>query len=501
MGDAFLAGIAQAFSWQAILANLLGVVTGIIVGAMPGLTYSMGIILLLPFTFVLPPIPAMAVLLGVYIGGMTGGSVSAVLLGIPGTPSAAATVLDGHPMARQGQAGKALGMALLASIFGGLFSLVVLMVLAPQIARIALRFGSPEIFALVLFGLSTICGVSSGSVVKGLIAGTIGLLLMTVGLDPIMGVQRYTFGRPELLSGVDMLAAMIGMFAIPQIIKDVLDLRNKDGCGDSPGLDTRVSAALPSLPELARNFWTMIRSALIGTGIGSIPGTGGPIAAFLAYDQAKRFSREPEKFGTGVLAGIAAPETANNAVTGGALIPMLTLGIPGDPATAILLGGLLIHGLRPGPLLFRENLTVVYGIFLTILIANILTLIVQFYGIRLFVKVLSVPKTYLLPIIVVLCAVGAFAVNNNVFDLKVMAFFGMLGFFLDRYGFPTTPVILALVLGPTLEGEFRRSLIMSKGDLTVFITHPISLAFIILTVLLLVGPAVAGAVRRRQVQA
>ncbi len=477
--DYLLAGMNLVTDVQVLALIVLGVTVGIMFGSMPGLTYSMGIILMLPLTFQLESLPAVALLLGVYIGGMTGGSVSAILLGIPGTPSAAATVLDGFQLTKRGDAAKALGTAVFSSILAGLLSLVVLVLVAPQIARIAIKFGPAEIFALVVFGFSTICGVSAGNLLKGLISGVIGLLVMTIGLDPVMGVPRYTFGMSRLMSGVDLLAAMIGMFAIPQIIAN-FTASDKEVYV----VDQKVSASFPSWSEIRRMLPLMIRCALIGIGIGSIPGSGGPIAAFLGYDQAKR------KQGAGgadkpSLEGVAGPEAANNGVTGGALIPLLTLGIPGDPATAILLGALVIHGLRPGPLLFKEYGDFVYGVFVAIFLINLATLLIQFFGIRLFVKILGVQRYYLYPTILVLCVVGAFAVNNNFFDVYVMFFAGVMGYLLQKYGFPTTPVILALVLGPTIEDGFRRALILSSGDLLVFVESPVSIIFLSLTVLVL----------------
>lgn len=484
MLNALLEGIAAATQLPALLANLVGVITGIIFGSMPGLTFSTALILVLPATFVMEPVVAMSLLLGVFIGGMTGGSVSAILLGIPGTPSAAATVIDGFPMRQKGEAGKALGMAVIASIMAGLISLSLLVIVAPYIARFALNFGSAEIAALVLFGLSTIIGVSSGSILKGLASCLLGLMFMSVGLDPIMGTHRYTFGYPPLYAGVELLAAMIGLFAIPQIIKDLPRGREQSLEVSDEGLHNE----LPSWSDLKRCLGVIVRGALIGTGVGAIPGTGGPIAAFLSYDVNKRLSKSKELWGSGAIEGVAAPEAGNNGITGGALIPLLTLGIPGDPGTAIMLGALLIHGLQPGPLLFQRNAEVVYGIFVALFLANILTLFVQWYGIRLFVKILKVPKTYLLPVIMTLTIIGAYAVRNNLFDVYVMATFGLLGCFLKKYKFPTTPVILAIVLGPTLETEFRRALIQADGNYMVFLQSPIALILIILTLAMLFGP-------------
>lgn len=478
--EALLSGLSMAINPEAILAVIIGCVVGIVIGAIPGLTFTMGIVLLLPLTFALPPIPAMALLLGVYIGGMTGGSVSAILLGIPGTPSAAATVLDGHPMAKKGQAGKALGMAVIASVFGGIISLVVMMLISSQLANLALKFGPAEIFALVVFGFATICGISESSVTRGLIAGTLGLMVMTIGMDPIVGVPRMTFGSTDLLQGVDLVVAMIGMFAIPQVFRAFLHRDEEVG-----GLDTNVKADLPTWRELRQNFWLMLRCALLGTGIGAVPGTGGPVAAFLAYDHARRFSKHPERFGSGELAGVVGPETANNAVTGGALIPLLSLGIPGDPTTAVMMGGLLIHGLRPGPLLFKENMPQVYGLYITILLANLVTLVVQLYGIRFFVRVLKLPAEYVTTAIVVMCGVGAYTIRNSIFDVYVMAIAGLFGYVLQRLRIPVTPVILALVLGVTIESEYRRALIMTQGSHMVFFESVVAVLFLGLTVMMI----------------
>jgi putative tricarboxylic transport membrane protein len=438
----------------------------------------MGIILLLPMTFRLSALSAISLLLGVYIGGMTGGSVAAILLGIPGTPSAAATVLDGYPLAKKGLAGKALGTALIVSIFGGLLSVAILMIVAPFIANFALNFGPAEIFALVLFGLSTICGVSAGNILKGLISGCIGLLVMTIGLDPVMGMPRYTFGFSRLMAGVDLLPFMIGMFAIPQIVQSFstpeIQIKN---------ITQKVRTVYPSLEELRRMFWLTLRCALIGVGIGTIPGTGGPIAAFLGYDQARRAKKSDEP----ALEGVAGPEAANNGVTGGALIPMFTLGIPGDAATAVLLGALMIHGLKPGPLLFSQHADFVHGVYAALIIIHIIVLFVQGFGIRLFVKILNFRKSYLFSAILVLCAIGSYAVNNNVFDIYIMFFSGLLAFFMAKYDYPVAPAVLALVLGPVMEDSFRRALILSQGSFGIFVTSQISLVFYFLTVLILVG--------------
>lgn len=452
---------------------------GLFFGAIPGLTFSMALALMLPFTFGMQAVPAVALLLGVYVGGMTGGSVSAILLGIPGTPSAAATIFDGYPMAQKGQAGVALGSAVIASTFGGLFSLVVMMLLLEQVAAIAIKFGPAEIFALVLFGLSTICGLAERSLLRGLVAGVLGLMLMIVGLDELDGVARLTFGTVQLQQGVNLLVAMIGLFAVPQVIGTFLDY----GRVQPLAIPHDVRARLPTLRQLADRLWLMVRCAGIGTGIGAIPGAGGPIAAFLAYDHARRFGRRPENFGKGELSGVVAPETANNAVTGGAMVPLLSLGIPGDPATAVILGGLLIHGMFPGPMLFQTHLDTIYALYITIVLAYVVILAVQLGGIRVFVRLLQVPQHLLAVCVIVLCVLGSYAIRNSIFDVYLMGIMGLFGYVLQRLRIPVAPVVLGLVLGETLEKQYRTALILSEGSYRIFIDSGPALLFYALTAL------------------
>ncbi len=465
-----------------IAAVVAGSIIGIIFGSVPGLTFTMALALVLPLTFKLDTAAAIGMLLGTYIGGMTGGSISAVLIGIPGTPSAAATVLDGYQMAKKGQAGLALGIAVIASAFGGIFSLAVMMVMVDSIAQLAIKFGPVEIFALVLFGMSTICGLAEKSLIRGLIAGVIGLLLMTIGLDELDSVERLTFGWVPLQQGVNLVVAMVGLFAVPHLMQWFMDYRMGRS---APQRAQDVRAQLPSLGLLWRNSWLMTRCAALGTGIGAIPGTGGPIAAFLAYDHARRFSKRKEQFGKGEPEGVFAPETANNAVTGGAMIPLLSLGIPGDPATAVMLGGLLIHGLQPGPLLFQQNKTEVYIIYLAILIAYLSVVAFQIWGIRAFVKLLRVPPHILAVCILVMCVVGTFAIRNSFLDVYMMAGIGLIGYLLMRANIPLAPVVLGLVLGPTMEKEFRTALILSEGDYMTFFQSVPALIFYALTVLII----------------
>lgn len=479
--DIILQAAALALDPFAIGAVGLGTLIGLIFGSIPGMTFTVALALALPITFGMETVPAIGLLLGTYIGGMTGGSVSAILLGIPGTPSAAATVLDGHPMTRKGQASIALGTAVIVSTFGGIFSLLVMMVSVQLVSRIAISFGPAEIFALVVFGMSTICGLSGPSMTRGLIAGALGLMVMTIGIDTIDGVNRLTFGTVNMLQGVNLLVAMIGLFAVPHIIQTfITHARGQTRINETSDL----RAELPSFGLLLRNFWLMFRCSAIGTGIGAIPGAGGPIAAFLAYDHARRFSKKPERFGKGAIEGVIAPETANNAVTGGTLIPLLSLGIPGDPATAIVLAGLMIHGITPGPALFMTSELDVYSIYMTVVLAYFWILGLQLMGIRLFVYVLRVPPHLLAVLILVLCVVGAYTIRNSVFDIYTVAVVGVLGFGLIKAGIPITPVILGMVLGPTLENEFRTAMMLAEGDPSIFYTSPVAMTFFALAALI-----------------
>jgi putative tricarboxylic transport membrane protein len=479
--DVLAAAIAAAFRPDTLIATAAGSVVGLVFGAIPGLTFSTALVLMMPFTFGIDTVPAIALLFGVYSGGMTGGAVSAILLGIPGTPSAAATVFDGYPMALKGEASVALGASVVASAFGGLFSLVVMMLALEQVAAIAIRFGPAEIFALVLLGLSTICGLAEKSLVRGLIAGVLGLMLMIVGLDEIDGVARLTFGTVELQQGVNMLVAMTGLFAVPQVITTFME----HGKPQQSQVSEMVRGVLP-WRRLRGYWWLMVRSSGIGTIVGAIPGTGGPIASFLAYDHARRFSSRPDDYGKGELGGVVAPEAANNAVMGGALIPVLSLGIPCDAATAIILGGLLVHGLQPGPALFQNSLDVIYALYVTIVVSWVFILLIQVWGIRLFVRVLKVPPHLLAVCILVLCSIGAYAIRNSIFDVYLMAMVGLLGYVLQRLRIPLAPIVLGLVLGPTLEQQYRTALILSEGSHRIFIESGFAVSFLALILMLIV---------------
>lgn len=477
MNPDIVEGFIQASLLTSLLATGVGSLLGLIVGMIPGMTISTGIIIVLPLTFVLEPDISIALLLGLYVSGMTGGSFSAILLNIPGTPSASATGMDGHPMAQRGEAGRALGIAITASFIGGMVSFFGLFLIAPLLAEVALKFQSPDLFSLVFFGLTIICSFAAKSLIKGLLSAAIGLMIVTIGQDPMMGTQRFTFGEINLIGGIHFLTALIGLFAIPQLVDNFADImRDKESQYNA----THIKRILPTLADLKRIRLPICIGAPVGAFLGILPGAGGPIAAFISYDYAKRFSKNDKQFGDGAPEGIAAPESANNAVTGGALIPMMTLGIPGDPVTAILIGALLVHGLAPGPLLFVENGGFAYGIIFSFLFANFFNIIIGFLGLRLLVKVLATPKTLLMPTIAILCVIGSYALRNNFFDVYVMFGFGLLGLAMRWLDMPVVPLLLALVLGRPLEEHLRVSLAGSKGDPTVFFTSPFSVFFLCL---------------------
>lgn len=482
MSPEVLAGLHQASMPLVLVSTSVGVLVGLIVGMIPGMTISTGIIVLLPLTFVLEPDISIALLLGLYVGGMTGGSFSAVLLNIPGTPSASATAMDGYPMAARGEAGRALGIAITASFAGGMVSFLCLYFIAPVLADVALEFRTQDMFSLLFFGLTIICSFAANSIIKGLLSGALGLAIVTIGLDPLMGTQRFTFGQPNLMAGVHFLTAMIGLFAVPQLIDNLLATR----IGLAPAQE-KLGSVLPTMADIKAMRLPVAIGSAIGAFLGILPGAGGPIAAFISYDYCKRASKTPREFGHGSVEGVAAPESANNAVTGGALIPMMTLGIPGDPVTAILIGALMIHGLAPGPLLFMERGDFAYGIIFSFFWANIFNLIIALAGIRFLVKMLATPKAFLMPSIAVLCVVGSYALRNNFFDVYVMLGFGLLGLAMRWLDMPVVPLLLALVLGRQLEEHLRVALTSSSGEISIFFTSPVSLAFLCLSLASITG--------------
>lgn len=441
---------------------------GLIFGALPGLNATMAVVIILPLTYVLSPAAGLATLVAAYIGGISGGLVSATLMRIPGTPSSVATTFDAYPLASRGEAVRALGTGMFASFVGGMLSLVVLMAFAPTISRYAVRLGPFEYAALTLLALTLVGSLSSGNMIKGLLAATLGLALAQVGFAPIDGTARFTFGNVNLMAGIGLVPFMIGLFAIPQLVKEI-SLTEK-----TTKLDVKESGFGLYWRDIRSNIGNMIRSAAIGTGIGVLPGIGGGASNLLSYAAARKASKTPEKFGAGTVDGIYASETANNASIGGALLPLLTLGIPGDAVTAMLIGGFQIHGLQPGPLLFRTDPGIIASIYAAFALSALMVLVIQLSTIRIFPRILLMPRHYLVPILLVLSLVGAFGSDNRAFDLWVMLGMGVIGLLMDRYRFPTAPMVLGFVLGPILESNLRRGLIYSEGSFVPFATQPVA---------------------------
>ncbi len=471
---------------------VLGVAIGIVVGSIPGLTATMAVGLAIPITFGMEAMPGLALLISLYVGGLTGGLISAILLNIPGTPSSICTTFDGYPMARKNP-GKALGYGVVSSFLGGGLSYIVLLTLAPLCADLTVKMGSFEFFSLVMCAMVMIADSTEGSFLKAAIAGFIGMLISTVGIAPIDGTTRFTFGFFELSSGFDMTAMLLGLFALPQLLLDVR--RPQSVAADYP-LDFKD--VLPSWKEIKESGWNIFRSSAIGTGVGILPGAGAVTASIVAYNQAKNASDEPETFGKGNKDGIIASEAANNAVSGGSMVPLLTLGIPGSPVAALLLSGLIIKDLQPGPSLFIVNPGIVYGLFMSFIMANIVMFILMIGLLRPFALLLKVRLCYLVPFILSMCVIGSFVINNRIFDIWVLIGFGLLGFALLRSGFPLGPLVLGLILGPIAELHLREGLTNSYGSFSPLWERPVSLAFLILAVIVFVYPRISAYRRKKK---
>lgn len=465
---------------------LLGTVIGIIFGSIPGLTSTMGVALCLPLTFGMSPLNAISMLIALYVGGTSGGLISAILLKIPGTPSSVATTFDGAPMAEKGEAGKALGAGILYSFIGTVLSIIALIFIAPSLAKIALKFGPYEFFAICMFALTMIGSMVGDNLLRGLMSGVAGVMFSLFGIASIGGAERFTFGFQDLENGFDMLPVMIGLFAVAEILKVAADGLPVTS---SSGTSCKMKGFGISLKEFKDQLWNMFRSALLGIGIGILPGIGGATSNIVAYSVAKQQSKYPEKFGTGIVDGVIATETSNNASIGGALIPLLTLGIPGDTVTAMLLGALTLHGITPGPLLFKNSGVLVYGIFAAFIVATLMMLVVEYGGIKIFIKVLEVPKYILLPVILILCVVGTYGTNHSMFDVWTTLLFGVIGYFMAKHKFPQAPMILGFVLGSTIEENLIRGLMYSNNNFWAFFQSPIAAAFMIFTMGMVVWTA------------
>lgn len=472
------------FAWPQVIAMVLATGAGIVIGALPGLSATMGVALLIPFTFGMHPLTALAAMAGMYNGAIYGGSIAAILLNIPGTPAAVCTTLDGHPMAKRGDGVLALQTAVISSAVGGSLSALSLMFVAPYLAALALRFGPAEYFWVAVLGLSTIASFLSGSTIKGLLSGMLGLLVSTAGTDAITGATRFDFGTSYLLDGVPTLVALIGLFSIPEVFAI---LERSGAQQQNANISLKAAKGWDWTKDTARSWGIWLRSSAIGVVVGMMPGAGANIAAFISYNDARQRAKNGDEFGTGALEGVVASETANNAVTASALAPMLTFGVPGNAVAAVMIGGLMIHGLQPGPNLFVKEPTVVYGLMWAMFITNFIMLGFGMVGSRLFAQCLRIPPTLMAAAIAVLSAVGTYSINNSVSDVYAMLACGFVGVVMLRLRIPVAPAVLGLILGGMAEDELRRALILADSPLDLF-TRPLSMLLVALTVLSLAYP-------------
>ena len=469
----------------------IGVLVGTLVGVLPGLGPVAAISLLLPTTFHVTPVSAIIMLAGIYYGAMYGGSTTSILVNIPGEAASVVTCLDGYKMARQGRAGPALGIAAFGSFIAGTIGVIGLMLIAPPLAEMALKFGPPEYFSLMIMGLTILTFLASGPMWKALLMAAFGLFLGCIGMDTLMGATRFTFDIVELSDGIGLVPVVMGLFGISEV------LLNVEQAMERSIFETKIRNLLPTLKDWADSIGAILRGTIIGFFLGVLPGGGAVISSFVSYAVEKKVSKHPEKFGTGVIQGVAGPESANNAATGGAFIPLLTLGIPANSVMAILLGAMMIHGMQPGPMLVKEQPGLFWGAITSMYLGNVMLLVLNLPLIGLWVKILKVPYPILFPLILLFCLIGAYSLNNSIVEVLIMVIFGLIGYLFKKFEYEAAPLILALVLGPMLETALRRSLLLSAGDATIFLTRPISAVLILLSLLLLAYPLVPWLRKKR----
>ena len=476
-----------------LMALILGTtVIGVIIGALPGLGATTGAALLLPFTLTMEPVPAIAVLTTIYVSATFAGAITAILINTPGTAAAAATCLDGYPLAQRGEAGRALGIAVVASTVGGVFSIFVLAIAAPMLARVAYEFRPPEYFALTVFGLSMLASISEGGAIKNLIGGLFGVWLATIGADAITGTERFMFDNYELYEGLNFIPVLVGMFALSELLVQSKSLNS---------VMERIPIKAVKLPSMAdyKKIWkAVLRSCGIGTFIGILPAEGATVASMIGYSEAKRWSKTPEEFGKGAVEGVAGAEAANNAATGGAMVPTLVLGIPGSGTTAVILVGLMVHGLRPGPHLFTEQIDKVYSIFGAMLVANIMFFALGLFAAKLFARVTLVPRGILWPIVFAFSVLGAYSLAQSMLDVYIALIFGVIGYLFRRFGFAVAPVAIGLILGEMVETNLQNSLKIFDGDWTQILVQPLAAFFLILAVLGISQPYLVSYFRKRK---
>ena len=480
--DAFLSGFISLGDPQLLLVLLASTLGGVVIGALPGLNATNGAALLLPFTLSMEAIPAIASLVAIYCSATFAGAITAILINTPGTPASATTCLDGYPLAQRGEAGRALGLAVVSSTIGGVLSVICLMIAAPLLARMAYQFTPPEYFALTLFGMSMLASIGEGSPLKNLISGTFGVFLALVGVDMLTSVERFTFGSHDLYDGIGFVPVMIGIFGISELIVQASSLDKRK---------ERVSMKAVQLPtrDDYRQVWkTILRSSGIGVFIGILPAEGATVASMIGYNEAKRWSKTPEQFGKGAIEGIAGSEAANNAATGGAMVPTLALGIPGSATAAVILAGLMVHGIRPGPSMFTEQANFAYTIFWSMMLVNLLFLVVGLTGAKIFARITLIPTQVLWPCVFMVSIVGAYALDQSMFDVWIVLISGIIGFFMRRYGFSVVPLAIGLILGEMLEQRLGQSMVMLDEKWWLMFTRPLALLFFCLTIAALFGP-------------
>ena len=486
-----LTGFQVALTPTNLLYCFIGCFLGTLIGVLPGIGPAAGIAILIPITSGLGPTTALIMLAGIYYGAMYGGSTTAILINLPGEAGSVATVLDGYQMARKGRAGPALGISAISSFVAGTLSVIGLMLLAPPLASAALAFGPPEIFFVMVLGMTIVMSVSGESMIKGLMTGCFGLFIATIGLDSQTGATRFTFGNWTLAAGFDVISVVVGLFGIAEILSTPIR-------SEAPVFQTKLGSVLPTMQELKACVPTFGRCTLIGFLVGVLPGGNSAIASFMAYDVEKKMSKHPERFGQGAIEGVAAPEGANNSVTGGSMVPMLTLGVPVSAAMAILMGAMMIHGLRPGPLLFEQNPNFVWGLIASMYVGNVILLVLNLPLVGFWASMLKIPYPILAPIVLVCCFIGAYTIRNSLFDVWVAVAFGFIGYAMRKGRYPVAPVVLGLILAPMMEDALRQSLSISRGNPSIFFTRPIAAVLLLLCVLSIAGAIV---MRRRQSKA
>lgn len=494
-------GFMTALQWHNLLFALAGVIIGTSVGVLPGIGPMSGVALLIPITSSLTgglspeeaATSSIIMLAGVYYGAMYGGSATSILINTPGESASVVTTLDGYQMAKQGKAGEALAISAIGSFIAGILALIGLIFLAKPLSELAIKFGPAEYTALILLGLATVSGLAGKSMIKALIMTVFGLALSTIGIDSLSGVARFTYDQPILYQGIEFLTLAVGLFAIGEVLKTIIEKDYTEGSLQ------RINRLFPTKRDMKQSTLPILRGSIIGFFIGILPGAGASIASFFSYSMEKNLSKEKDKFGKGAIEGVAGPESANNAASGGSLIPLLTLGIPGSGTTAIMMGALMMYNVQPGPLLFDKHPQVAWGLIASMFIGNVLLLILNMPLIKVFAKIISTPAKYLLPIILAIAFFGVYAVQVNTFDLLLLVVSGVAGYFLSKNDFQLAPLVLGLILGPMLENNFRRALTLSNGDYMIFINHPLSFVLLLITIFWLSSPLFFKLLKRKQI--